>query len=153
MTEPVTIGIGATKWVKDSNTKMMSLSFPSTGSAVLTCHDDTDTDYQVPVGKKFVILMINTSGHSLNTSANTTSSSASYYLWKGTTIDSATGINIWRNGACFTRRYSSGIGESSNAPSPANEVYFEISAGNYLTFNSSNSVGTGLNITGIETDV
>jgi hypothetical protein len=156
MTEPLVIGIGSNKWAKDGSTKMISLMFPSNTTGTLSCHDDTGVNYIVPVGKKFVALLIQNSGHSNNYSTNGTSTSATYNLWKGTTADSTVGAtNIWSNGSGLTRGVIGGqrISECSNMPSPYNEVYFEIAAGDYLTFVVLSSVGTGLMITGIETDV
>ena len=34
MVEPITIGIGTNKWVKESTTKMLTLAKPSTNAAV-----------------------------------------------------------------------------------------------------------------------
>lgn len=158
MAEPVVIGIGTNKWVKDSATKMISIMFPSNTTGTLSCHDDTGVNYSVPVGKKFVALLIQTSGHSNNTNSEPTTVSATYDLWKGTTADSTVGAtNIWKNGAGFNRSRGSTVGQrvaqSSDMPAPHSEVYFEISAGNYLNFVVASSVGTGLIITGIETDV
>ena len=56
MTEPATLGTHA-KWLKDANTKMISLyneESVTTHTALKEC--STNTNYQVPVGKKFVLL-------------------------------------------------------------------------------------------------
>ncbi len=61
MTEPVVIGFGQLKWVKDANTKMVALaattSFTNTGYDLEeSAAGAAGTTYTVPVGKQFIML-------------------------------------------------------------------------------------------------
>ena len=58
MVDPVTIGFGTNKWLKDSDTNFISLFRPSTATGTRTMHEDTNIDYIVPAGKKYIILGI-----------------------------------------------------------------------------------------------
>jgi len=59
MVEPVTIGYGVNKWLKDADTKVLAL-YDQNGSSTHSMHSSSDgLAYQVPVGKKFIILSIN----------------------------------------------------------------------------------------------
>ena len=63
MAEPVVIGFGVNKWVKDTDTKMIYLS---NTSAINITGQDMETaaagaalsGYTIPVGKKFVLLRV-----------------------------------------------------------------------------------------------
>ena len=63
MAEPVVIGFGVNKWVKDTDTKMIYLS---NTSAINNTGQDMETaaagaalsGYTIPVGKKFVLLRV-----------------------------------------------------------------------------------------------
>ena len=55
MVEPVTIGYGVNKWLKDDDTKFISLNRPSNGASTLS-YEDQGVVYQPPVGKKFIVL-------------------------------------------------------------------------------------------------
>lgn len=143
MTEPVTIGIGATKWIKDSNTKMITLHYPST-SGTLSFHNDSDVDYQVPVGKKFIILEISSSA------SEASNGQRSIQLQKSSTTDAA-GTLIFRNyGASYKYQSSSYSSMSEHQLVPNIQTYIEIPAGNFIIGVSSNVQST---ITGVETDV
>jgi len=57
MVEPVTIGIDNNKWLKDSDTKLITLSTAELDQYnEKSMHDESDSDYLVPVGKQFIIL-------------------------------------------------------------------------------------------------
>ena len=147
MTEPVVIGFGTCKWVKDVNTEMKTLMFPA-GSGTLSCHDTaTGANYQVPAGKKFIILNIST-GQGRSNSA-TINSTAVYY---GTTVDSTTGAtkicdNISANSHYnFAAAVANGSTQAQNMP-----IYTEVAANNFITV-----VGTlscSCVVLGIETNV
>ena len=137
MTEPVTIGFGEVKWLKDSVTKMVTLSRPSSSSGTVSMHDDTATDYQVPTGKKFIIIRVD-HGDSYS------GAECFAYLYKSTTADSATGTLIKQDSDW----------NDSNARSTKNAIptYIEVEAGNYI--NSYNNQGVNYcNVLGVETDV
>jgi len=69
MAEPVVIGYGQNKWVKDANTKMVYLatntSINNSGMSMLhaTAGSALST-YTVPAGKKYILLLINISVYS-----------------------------------------------------------------------------------------
>ena len=58
MTSPITIGVGCNKWLKDADTKMVQLYTQDYNNNWFTLHDDNDVDYQVPVGKQYIILQV-----------------------------------------------------------------------------------------------
>ena len=153
MTEPITIGIGANKWVKESATKMMTLHFPSS-SGTYTLHDNTNTDYQIPVGKKFVILKVLTSGGS-NWQGNQGATQGYFNLWDSTVADTASGNIILNNTTAINRDYFGGSYMSTVESGFNNDIdtFIEVSATKFITGASSGVVGLSITITGIETDV
>lgn len=143
MTEPVIIGHGTNKWVKDSNTKLITLHFPA-NSGTLSYHDDDNVDYQVPVGKKFVILEITCSGNSPS------SGTRGIIVSKSGTTDVA-GTEIYRSyGGQYKYQSSSYSSMTSMEPVQNANVYIEIPASQYIVANSSSATSS---ITGIETNV
>jgi len=59
MVEPVTIGVGCNKWLKDADTRMVQLYTQDYNNNWFSLHETTGGgDYQVPVGKKFIILSV-----------------------------------------------------------------------------------------------
>jgi hypothetical protein len=126
MTDPVTIGIGANKWIKDANTKMVTISSAYNVSGYYSLRiAGTSTPYQIPVGKKFVLLYIDTS-KTLGT------------LKKHTVINSTGGTMLINKYASTSNPYTS-------------FCYVEIEAGNYI-----NIYHTGNDecvLVGVETDV
>ena len=141
MTEPVTIGFGANKWVKDSNTKMITL-YAALPQGVYSFHEaGTNTDYQVPVGKKFILLNV-------DCGVGRVSANVNIYMdfYKGTTADSLTG-------ATFIARARAGVNDSGQAGIHNQNMptYVEIEAGNYIQQSfESHAIAT---LIGIETDV
>ena len=139
MAEPIIIGTNGVKFVKDSATKMITLNFPAT-SGTLSLHDDSATDYQVPVGKKLCILSIKTHG---GAPANSTYGTPSYqqtgsgaYLYKNTTTDTTTGgtLILTNFGASFKTQYAytqMGAG-GATSPVPDIDCYIEVAAGNWV---------------------
>jgi hypothetical protein len=153
MTEPVTIGIGSNKWVKEAATKMMTLYFPAS-SGTLSLHDNTGTDYQVPVGKKFVILKVLTSGGS-NWQGNIGTTYGYYELWDSTVADTASGNIILINTTAINRDYYGGSYMSTVESGFNNDIdtFIEVAATKFITPASNSVVGLSITITGIETDV
>ena len=133
MTDPVVIGFGANKWVKDSNTKIISLYYRNFGgSGAYTLHESGGTtDYQVPVGKKVIIL-----SQMLLTDTGTGSHDED--VWESNAIDSATGTNVYQF-----------LG-SNNSGNNQYEVWIEFSASKYINYKIGGS--TGIFVTGIETN-
>lgn len=86
MVDPVTIGFGCNKWLKDDDTEFMQLSMPDVNNNWTSCHDSTNTAFQVPVGKKLIIL-----GMSYQP-AN--SSESEFYITSHNVVDSSGGTNL-----------------------------------------------------------
>jgi type 1 fimbria pilin len=143
MTEPVTVGIGATKWVKDSNTKMITLH-ASTEAGTGSFHDDSDTDYQVPSGKKFIILEVSCSATYAGDGQR------SVQIQKSSTTDTAGTVVLKNIGTSYKYQSSSYSSMSEHQLVPNIQTYIEIPAGNFIIGVTSNAYA---NITGVETDV
>lgn len=62
MTSPVTIGYGVNKWLKDSDTKVISLFNNSDFGTKSLFSAETGLVYLTPVGKKCIILSIDFQG-------------------------------------------------------------------------------------------
>ena len=59
MGDPITIGYGQNKWVKDANTKIVTLAQISpAGTAQTLPNVETGAAYTVPVGKKYTVLVV-----------------------------------------------------------------------------------------------
>jgi hypothetical protein len=150
MTEPVTIGFGANKWVKDSDTRMVTLTadYNTTTSQAMSLYESkngqsgshaANTRYVVPTGKKFIILLIELSEHMVGIGRSTTANDQNG-------MDSSTGTNIvWKHNY------------SANSPnSHEHHVYIEIAAGNYIHTSyqtTSGSIAYAPKIVGVETTV
>jgi hypothetical protein len=151
MTEPLTIGIGSNKWVKDANTKMITLHSPSY-SGTLSLHDDTGVDYQVPVGKKLVILSIRAAGGGYYVTTSTVLNAIQTFISKSTVTDTAGTICYVVNAQQMT---DNNAGTAFQPPVPSADTYIEVAAGNYIV--AANLVyptyGMVVTMTGIETDV
>ena len=139
MAEPVTIGIGANKWVKDSNTKMITLNRTSSAGAAAMKLDGVN--YQVPTGKKFVILSVSTGGWQQYAGL------VGATIYKGSTAGATTTelvsvVSSWSN---HTYDISAGNGGNNI------QCYIEVEAGQFV--NASNlSTGGSAVVTGVETD-
>jgi len=112
LSEPIVIGYGACKWIKEANTKAVHLY--NQGSGIKTMHDSqTGLDYQVPAGKKLIML-------SFTNNQISTGSSSSGQLYESASINSATG----------TTKLEFGADESNNAkPMP---VYITFASTKYV---------------------
>ena len=64
MAEPIIIGSGVCKWVKDANTKMITLQGAVSGTSFDLLEGSGRTTYQVPAGKKLIIVKIFFENHS-----------------------------------------------------------------------------------------
>jgi hypothetical protein len=76
MADPITIGYGQNKWVKDSNNQVISLFFAGAGTNQYLKNDNGGGTYTVPAGKKFTLLMVltmNNGGGALTKIYNNTS--------------------------------------------------------------------------------
>ena len=56
MVDPISIGFGSNRWLKDSDTQFLSLFRATNGTGWYSLHSYLNVDYLVPVGKKFIIL-------------------------------------------------------------------------------------------------
>jgi hypothetical protein len=132
MTDPVTIGFGVNKWVKDSDTKMKTLYYMNYGGvSAYTLHDsETGADYQVPTGKKFIIL-----GIVINSDKTSGYDTA---LWESSSINSSTGTKISEFVAM-----DMGSGGTIN-------TYIEIATSKYINYYT--STGISIHVIGIETN-
>ncbi len=84
MAEPVVIGYGQNKWIKDADTKMVyladSTAINSTGVSMLTAAPGAAlATYTVPVGKRFILLLINCAVYSATAKEG-------FQLYAGTTL-------------------------------------------------------------------
>ena len=150
MTEPVIIGSGAVKFVPNATTFMKTLTFPTPNSGTRTLHDEDDVDYQVPIGKKFIILKI-MSSNGYNGIADT---NFSIQIWKNTIIDSIVGGTrfYFRNGgqgsvSPFGTPYTISAGGAIGN----DEVFYTIPSGSYV--NAVLGANIGLQVIGVECDV
>ena len=116
MTEPIVIGLNENKWLQDATTKMITLGFSTiSGSSITDTLNDLSlgTAYQIPAGKKLIILNISVQSWS---NANLTRE-----LWISPTVNSRTGIMI------FNTVYSHEFHKST-------PVYIEAAASQYINF-------------------
>lgn len=141
MTEPVTIGIGPNKWIKDTNTKMITLnrSLANTTSAVQL----NAVDYQVPVGKKFVILSISLGGYQQYFGA------VGVNIYKGATAGATTTLLATLTASWGQHTYATGAGNGGNNI----ECYIEVEAGQYVNCSIVNGSYCNAVLTGVETNV
>ena len=122
MTDPITIGNAQNKWIKDANTKMMTLTLPASGSGYTSLLvSGSTTSYLIPAGKKFIILAIDT-----QTDTN--------YLKRHTVVNASGGTLLFNK---------------SSTTGTFGDLYVEVAAGNYInTFNSNYRMV----LTGVETN-
>lgn len=130
MTDPIVIGFNQNKWLKDSNTKMLTISKINYTSGTYSL-EENQTDYQVPVGKKFTLLNASFSGNNNYEIKMTYGGSPN-----------VAGTEIMR----FGHGNSTGAGAPQNVP-----LYSEISAGNYITV-VSNGTDSYVTVIGVEED-
>lgn len=150
MTEPVTIGHGANKWIVDSDTRAVTLmsDFATTTNGDISMteaknkqsgSEASNSRYVVPVGKKFIILLIEPAGYDLNR------------LAYSTTINDGTNAN--ENGTNIFWK----MGKNTDNPNThTHEVYIEIPAGNYIHTvyaETSGASAYAINVYGVETSV
>jgi hypothetical protein len=138
MAEPILVGIEQNKFIKDNDTKMKTLFCPvAEPIAVYSLHDDTDTNYQVPADKKFIILKIQMAY------MNTSGGSAVYSFYEHNVADTAGGTKK------FGTLVADGTSSTGTIYAISEPAYIEISTGNYINFDINKGRG-GLIITGVE---
>ena len=84
MAEPVVIGYGQNKWIKDADTKMVyladSTAINSTGVSMSTAPAGSALSvYTVPAGKRYILLLINCAVYSATAKEG-------FQLYAGTTL-------------------------------------------------------------------
>lgn len=140
MTEPLVIGCHGCNWVPDANTKMITLNRPSTTGAIAM--KLAGVDYQVPVGKKFVILSCSSGGWQQYAGIVGTS------IYKGATAGATTTLLISLVPSWGQHTYDTSAGNGGNNI----ETYIEVEAGQFVN-SSNNSTNGSASVTGVETNV
>jgi len=143
MTEPVVIGYGQIKWVKDADTQMIHLPVVSTGGITtganirqmgITTVGGAITDYVVPVGKIFILLQVNAQPYQNSSSAK--------LIIEGGASGSGSG----------NRKMLIG-GYSDNSPQPINiPCYITFEAGEYINVTTESSGAYAVSMLGVETN-
>ena len=133
VTDPVVIGNGANKFIKDTTSKAKSLFLPNgfLNGNYETMHDETG-DYQVPADKVFVILNITIVGASNATGQK--NSQINYH----NVVDTSGGTKLahWQSLTTFPYSY---------------ETYIEVPTGQYINaFGEANSIN--IMVYGVEID-
>jgi len=120
------------------NAKVIGLFRPSVGVInTFSLHsEETGADYQVPVGRKFIMLTI--SAFPVETTTYSTN-----IIWNSNASDSATGTTVYRNVI--------GGNGSDGSPGINNACYAVFDAGNYVN-SQENGMSTGITARGIEID-
>ncbi len=148
MTEPVIIGIESIKFIPNATTFMKNLFFPTPFSGILSLHDVTnDTDYQVPVGKKFIMLKVVGGGSSFQSGAQY---AQSVNIFRNTIADSTVGgTQVYRRNAAYNFRETAGSMASGMIDMPISDLtYVTFIAGNFV--NAEVDRSTGLQVIGVE---
>ena len=138
MANPIIIGETVKQPEGVDNAKMVGLFRPSVGVInTFSLHDgETGADYQVPAGRKFIMLTI--SAFPVETTTYSTN-----LIWNSNASDSATGTTVYRN-------VIGGNGSDGN-PGINNACYAVFSAGNYVN-SQENGMSCGITARGIEID-
>jgi hypothetical protein len=138
MTEPVTIGIGATKWVKDASTKMITLNRALNSGT----HDMTldGVAYTVPVGKKLIIINMTAGGYQQYFGG------VGCNFYKSTTSAGTTTLLLTLCSSWGQHTYDTSAGGYGSV-----DTYIEVAAGNYIVASTIGTSGSGT-VTGVETD-
>lgn len=123
MADPVVLGIYQNKFVKNANTKALTLYSTQFGSGAESLHSEGSA-YLCPVGKKLVVLNISWLNYSTVRDDVT--------LYYGTTVDSTAVATEWL-------KMSIGGTVTDSVDGRSFPVYQEIPASNYLTMNCVNS--------------
>ena len=139
MTEPAVIGMHQCKWVADATTKMLSLhlDYLETVGTFSLHADNNNTAYQVPVGKKFIVLQL-----LLGAQGGGTAGVNRMEVFQHNVVDAAGGTEVTR--AVIT--------EHEENETLVYNMYAEITAGNYLNLTVS-VTRSNCSLIGVECDV
>ncbi len=143
MADPIVIGYGQIKFLKDADTKIVHLPVVSTGGIVTganirqmgveTIGGDIQ-DYVVPVGKIFILLQVNAQPFQNSSSAK--------LIIEGGASGSGSG----------NRKMLIG-GYSDNSPQPVNiPCYITFEAGEYVNVTTESSGSYAMSMLGVETN-
>lgn len=136
MADPVVIGYSQNKFIKEANTKLITLR-SSAGTAAPVSFKNGGTDYTPAVGKKFIIL--NFAGGSYG---HATAGQETIFNVKLHTTPNAAGGTTYLEMPSGTYQGHFNI-----------DVYVEVTSGNYINLNNTSfGIAKGI-ITGVETDV
>ena len=138
MAEPTVIGESIKAIPGVNNAKMVGLFRASVGVLnTFSLHsEETGADYQIPVGRKFVMTEI--SAFPVETTTYSTN-----IIWNSNASDSATGTVVYRNVI--------GGNGSTGSPGINNACYAVFDAGNYVN-SQENGMSCGITARGIEID-
>lgn len=139
MADPTVIGESIKAIPGVDNAKMIGLFRASVGVLnTFSLHsEETGADYQIPVGRKFLMTEIS----AFPVGAFTTYSTN--IIWNSPASDSATGTVVYRNVI--------GGNGSTGSPGINNACYAVFTAGNYVN-SQENGMSTGITARGIEID-
>lgn len=147
MVDPVTIGIGVNKWLKDANTKLITLAVGGNSASYTALKDSTNADYTPAAGRKFIALKIQVTMNEGVNSGNT-----GFFAINN---DTAAG----GSGGTRLLEYR---GYEQNTGSTAGAAFFQMdldvfledwTAGEYVNISYNSTNYWGVLITGIETTV
>ena len=125
MVDPISIGYGSNRWLKDASTEFISLWRPTNGTGTYSLHDTDNVDYIVPVGKKFIML-----GMAFDT--------AELSMYTNTTPDTTSGgSQVW--------------GQEDDDTNSPKATWIEFAASNYVNVYVSTGAGSMGTAWGIET--
>ena len=139
MADPIIIGETVKKPEGVDNAKMIGLFRPSVGVInTFSLHsEETGADYQVPVGRKFLMLTIS----AFPVGAFTTYSTN--IIWNSNASDSATGTTVYRNVIG---------GNGSTGTAAVNSACYAVFTANNYVNSQENGMSTGITARGIEID-
>ncbi len=150
MTEPIIIGVESIKFLPTATTFMKQLFFPTPFSGTLSLHDVTNnTNYQVPVGKKFIMLKVVGGGAEVQNGAQYTQS---VNIFRNTIADSTVGgTQVYRRSAAFNYKSTANSTTMGMFDMPISDLtYITFIAGNFV--NAQVDYSVGLQVFGVECD-
>lgn len=140
MTEPIILGLHNCKWINDANTKMITLNRTTSSGAAAMKLDGVD--YQVPAGKKFVILSVSCGGWQQY--AGVVGST----IYKGASAGATTTELVSVSSSWSNHTYDISAGNGGNNI----QCYIEVEAGQYVNASNLSTAGSAV-VTGVETNV
>tara|TARA_R110002020_G_scaffold223556_1_gene432711 strand:- start:113 stop:517 length:405 start_codon:yes stop_codon:yes gene_type:complete len=133
MADAIVIGTDV-KFVKDANTRMVCMATNVSVGAGILSYEENGTDYQVPVGKKFIPIRI----HAANSSTN----NDPFEMYFGPSADTTTGATLW--GKFRNNANGAPIDFELGAP--------EIATGQYISLRNGTAGNIYSTLVGVELD-